>query len=40
MSERTARIVLGVLSGLAVVLALTTNLPLVSDGLFSSDAAT
>jgi hypothetical protein len=29
-----------VLSGLAVVLALTTELPLVSDGLFWSDAAT
>ncbi len=40
MSERAARVVLAVLSGLGLVLALTTQLPLVSDGLFWSDAAT
>ncbi len=40
MNDQTARIVLGVLSGLGVVLALTTQLPLASDGLFWSDAAT
>ncbi|MCG6922680.1 MAG: hypothetical protein LJF15_16570 [Acidobacteria bacterium] len=40
MSDRAARIVLGVLAGLAVVLALGTDLPLASDGTFWSDAAT
>jgi hypothetical protein len=40
MSERTARIVLGVLMGLAVVMALATDLPRVSEGHFWSDAAT
>ena len=40
MSERTARVVLGILMGLAVVLALATDLPRVSGGKFWSDAAT
>jgi hypothetical protein len=40
MSDRTARIVLGVLVGLAVIPALATDLPLASDGKFWSDAAT
>lgn len=40
MSERTARIALGVLMGLAVVVALGTDLPRVSEGRFWSDAAT
>jgi hypothetical protein len=40
MSDRAARVVLGVLAGLAVVLALATDLPLVAHGRFWSDAAT
>jgi hypothetical protein len=40
MSDRTARVVLGVLAGLAMVLALATDLPLVAHGRFWSDAAT
>jgi hypothetical protein len=40
MSERVARVVLGVLAGLALVLALAVDLPLVSNGTFWSDAAT
>ena len=40
MSDRTARIVLGVLCGLVVILALATDLPRASDGKFWSDAAT
>jgi hypothetical protein len=40
MSDRTARIALGVLVGLAVILALATDLPRASDGKFWSDAAT
>jgi hypothetical protein len=40
MSDRTARLILGVLAGLAVVQALATDLPLVAGGRFWSDAAT
>jgi hypothetical protein len=40
MSDRAARIVVGVLAGLAVTLALATDLPRASDGKFWSDAAT
>lgn len=40
MSERTARIALGVLMGLAVVTALATDLPTLAEGHFWSDAAT
>lgn len=40
MSDRAARIVLGVLSGLVLLLALGVDLPRASDGRFWSDAAT
>jgi hypothetical protein len=40
VTDRAARIVVGVLSGLAVVLALSTPLALLTDGRFWSDAAT
>ena len=40
MSDRLARLVLGVVSGLVLLLALGTNLPQASDGRFWSDGAT
>ena len=40
MTDRAARIVLGVVAGLAVVLALASPLALLADGKFWSDAAT
>jgi hypothetical protein len=40
MSDRAARIVLGVVSGLVLLVPLSVDLPRVSDGRFWSDAAT
>jgi hypothetical protein len=40
MSERAARIALGVVSGLVVLMAVATDLPKAADGRFWSDGAT
>jgi len=40
MSERLARVALGVLSGLVLLVAVTVDLPRAADGRFWSDEAT